>query len=151
MAHKPLILAIDPGLNTGICLLRREPMELVWSDELDWQGTARTVDQTLREFGGENVDVVMERFTITQATSKNSQQQWSIEIIGMCRLMALAHGAGELTLQSPADAKRFATNPRLKALGLWHVGGGGHALDAIRHALLRLTRSGWTDSRLLHD
>jgi hypothetical protein len=151
---KHYVLAIDPGLTTGICLIKRtddNDIELLWSDELDWINTARRVDETLREYGGADVDVVLERFTITQQTAKNSQQQWSIEIIGMCRLMSMAHGAGEITLQAPSDAKRFASNPRLKAVDLWHVGGGGHALDAIRHGLLRLTRSGWSDRRLLHD
>lgn len=148
---KPYVLAIDPGLTSGVSLVQREPLTLLKSDELEWAATARFVDTALREFGGENVDVVLERFTITQQTAKNSQQTWSLEIIGMCRLLSLAHGAGQITLQSPADAKRFSTNPRLKSLGLWHVGGGGHALDSLRHVVLRLTRTGWTDSRLLHE
>lgn len=151
MAHKLFILAVDPGGTTGICLLRREPVELVWSYEAGtWLDTARKVDETLREHGAD-VDVVVERFTITQQTTKNSQQTLPLELIGMVRLLTMIHTGAEITLQSPADAKRFASNPRLKALGLWHVGGGGHALDAIRHALLRLTRTGWTDRRLLLD
>lgn len=151
---KHYILTVDPGLNSGVALFFRDDaneVALLESDELDWQNTARFVDETLRKHGGDDVDVVVERFTITTATAKNSQQTWSLEIIGMIRLLALAHGAGELTLQSPADAKRFSTNTRLKALGFWHVGGGGHALDAIRHGVLRLTRNGWGDRRLLHD
>ncbi len=149
---KHYIICTDPGLVSGICLFKRtddNEVELVWTDELDWLHTARKIDETLREYGGDDVDVVLERFTITQQTAKNSQQQWSIEIIGMARLLAVAHGAGEITLQSPADAKRFSTNARLKALDFWHVGGGGHALDALRHAVLRLTNTGWKDSRLL--
>ena len=146
---KPYILACDPGESSGLCLVRRDPFELLWSDELDWIHNARKVDETLRELGGENVDVVCERFTITAQTAKNSQQGISLEVIGQVRLLASAHGAGQITLQSPADAKKFASNPRLRALEAWHVGGGGHALDSIRHAILRLTRTGWTDSRLL--
>ena len=144
---------VDPGLTSGCALFHRSDdneLTLLWSDELDWIHTTRKADQVLREYGGEDVQIVLERFTITAATAKNSQQQWSIEIIGMLRLLALAHGAGEIALQSPADAKRFSTNPRLKALGFWHVGGGGHALDAIRHGVLWFTRHGWSDSRLLH-
>jgi hypothetical protein len=151
---KEYILSVDPGLTSGIALIKRDrddKLELIETAEEDWIGTARFVDTVLREHGGDNVDVVVERFTITQQTTKNSQQQWSIEIIGMIRLLAHAHGAGDITKQSPADAKRFATNSRLKNVGLWHVGGGGHALDALRHALLRLTNLGWRDSRLLHE
>jgi hypothetical protein len=151
---KHYILAVDPGLTSGLAFFKRtddNQVELLWTDELDWKNTARRADAMLREFGGEDVQLVVERFTITAATAKNSQQQWSIEIIGMLRMLALAHGAGELDLQSPADAKRFCTNIRLKALGFWHVGGGGHALDGIRHGVLWLTRHGWSDRRLLHD
>jgi len=134
---------------SGVSVVRREPLELIRSDELDWIHTARFVDTALREFGGENVDVVLEKFTITAQTAKNSQQQWSIEIIGMCRLLALAHGAGAITLQTPADAKSFVSNTRLRDLELWHVGGAGHANDSLRHVVLRLSRTGWKDSRLL--
>lgn len=151
---KHFLFVCDPGLTSGVALFRRSDdneIELLWSDELDWQHTARKCDETLRTFGGDDVQVVVERFTITAATAKNSQQTWSLEIIGMLRLLAHAHGAGELDLQSPADAKRFCTNIRLKALDFWHVGGGGHALDAIRHGVLWFTRHGWSDHRLLHD
>lgn len=149
MTYKPYVLSIDPGQTSGVALVRREPLELMRSDELNWENTCKFVDTALREFGGENVDVVIERFTITQQTAKNTQQTWSLEVIGMCRLMAMAHGAGAITLQTPADAKTFASNMRLKNLELWHVGGAGHANDAIRHAILRLTRTGLKDSRLL--
>ncbi len=144
-------MAIDPGLATGVALFSREPFALIESEEHDWIGTARWADTKLRELGGENVDIVLEKFTVTQQTAKNSQQLWSVEIIGMLRLLSSAHGSGAITLQSPGDAKKFSTNPRLKSLGTWHVGGEGHANDAIRHGILRLSRTGWKDSRLLHD
>lgn len=150
---KHYLFVVDPGLTSGVALFYRSDdneIQLLWSDELDWINTARKCDETLRERGGDDVQVVAERYTITVQTAKNSQQTWSLEIIGMLRLLANAHGAGTLELQSPADAKRFATNPRLKALGFWHTGGGGHALDAIRHGILWFTRHGWGDRRLLH-
>ena len=84
---KPYILACDPGESSGLCLVRRDPFELLWSDELDWIHNARKVDETLRELGGENVDVVCERFTITAQTAKNSQQGISLEVIGQVRLL----------------------------------------------------------------
>jgi len=151
---KHFIWVCDPGLTSGVALFKRNDdnsVELLWSDELDWVHTTRSLDETMRKYGGDDVQVVAERFTITIQTAKNTQQTWSLELIGMMRLLTMAHGAGDLDLQSPADAKRFCTNTRLKALGFWHVGGGGHALDAIRHGILWLTRHGWSDSRLLHD
>jgi hypothetical protein len=39
------------------------------------------------------------------------------------------------------DAKNMFPNKALKILKFWHVGGAGHALDAIRHALLALVRT----------
>lgn len=149
MKKKPYILSIDPGELSGVALVRRDPMELIESDELDWIETSRFVDAKLRELGGENVEVVVERFTITVQTAKNSQQGISLEMIGIMRFLAYVHKAGAIVLQSSADAKNFCTNPRLKAVGLWHVGGEGHALDALRHALKRLVDTGWSDSRLL--
>jgi hypothetical protein len=41
------------------------------------------------------------------------------------------------------------TNQALKKLGYWHTGGDGHALDAIRHGLLRLVKAGWIPRALL--
>lgn len=151
MKYKPYLLAIDPGETSGVALVQREPLLKMRTDELDWQNTCRFVDEALREFGGENVEVIVEKFTINANTHKKSPQPWSLEVTGMCRLMAMAHGSGAITLQTPADAKSFVSNTRLRDLEMWHVGGGGHANDALRHVILRLARSGWKDSRLLHS
>lgn len=145
---KPLILAIDPGKATGICLVRRDPLEKLWSEEVDWWGCARLVDQTLREYGSD-VDVVVERFTISMRTAKNSQAPWSLEQIGIIRFLTKVHIGEEITIQNVSDALKFSSNDRLRAIGLWHKGGAGHAKDALRHALLRLVNTGWSDPRLL--
>jgi hypothetical protein len=143
------ILAVDPGELTGICLIHIGTLEKIYSDELpSWQEVARMVDSTLREHAG-NIDVVCERFTITQQTAKNSQQTLPLELIGIIKFLTWVHTGQQVTLQSPADAKRFGPNPRLKAVGLWHTGGEGHALDALRHALLRAVKLGWKDPKLL--
>jgi hypothetical protein len=54
-----------------------------------------------------------------------------------------------IIFQSPADAKAMFPNEKLKKIGYWHKGGEGHALDAIRHAVLRLAKSGWIPAKLL--
>ena len=41
--------------------------------------------------------------------------------------------------QRPAEAKKFATDDKLKALG-WYKGGFGHADDAARHLLVFLAK-----------
>jgi hypothetical protein len=53
------------------------------------------------------------------------------------------------TSKPPADAMTMFDNEKLKKLEYWHRGGKGHALDAIRHALLRLVKTGWKPIRLL--
>lgn len=150
---KPYVLTVDPGLANGVALVQREPMEKIWSDELDWKGTYRKVNNTLHELGGENVDVVVEKFIITPNTGKLSQAPWSLEVIGQMRALAWLHGCtgadGSITLQKSGDALDFAPNSRLRAVGLWHRGGAGHAKVALKHALLFLVNTGWRDPRLL--
>jgi hypothetical protein len=152
---KNYVLAIDPGKTTGIVLVRKvdpdsdgEP-SIVWSDELSWPQVATRVEATLTSLYAD-VDLVVERFTITRATASNAQAPWSLEVIGAVKWLAYRHNAGELVMQDPASVMRFASNPRLKSLGFWHKGGKGHALDAIRHAVVFLiTKDGWTPSYLV--
>jgi hypothetical protein len=78
--------------------------------------------------------IIVERYTITPNTAKLSQQHDPLEAIGGLRWMA-ALWQIPFVLQSPADAKRFADNGRLKRLG-WKSSGAGHNDDAARHLLL---------------
>jgi hypothetical protein len=55
----------------------------------------------------------------------------------------------DIYFQSPADAKAMFSNEKIRILEYWHRGGEGHALDSIRHALLRLAKSGWIPKKLL--
>jgi hypothetical protein len=54
----------------------------------------------------------------------------------------------QLVMHKPA-AKVAINNEQLKAVGLWHRGGAGHANDALRHIAIRLINVGWRDPRLL--
>lgn len=146
---KPLILWCDPGLLSGICLVERDGPRIVWSAEEDWVGVVRRASEALMSYGGEQIHVGCEKFTITPQTGKNSQAPWSLEIIGMMRLLARSYGAGDLDLQMPVEALSFATNDRLRAFDLWHVGGHGHAKDALRHVLLHLVNTGYSQDRRL--
>jgi len=83
---------------------------------------------------GFELHVVCESYIVTANTLKKSRQNWSLEGIGVFRYLARTSDA-EFTLQSPADAKTFATDEKLKAMG-WHVPGRDHANDASRHLLL---------------
>ena len=151
------VLAVDPGKATGLALFSREgdsePI-LVWSKEVQQEEFAEAVrsvlwDPTIRY----HLDVVCERFTINSNTVKNSQSPYSLEQIGILKQLLLDNGRpiDDIYFQSPADAKAMFDNPKLKKLGYWHRGGEGHALDAIRHALLRLVKMGWKPIKLFDN
>lgn len=142
------VLAIDPGLATGACLVRPEGTQLLRSDELDVKQYYAWLEHYLSYYEPGTLNIVCERFTINAETAKKSQAPWSLMNIGVLDYLCdkLGH---TYVLQTPGDAKRFVTNQRLKNLNLWHVGGGGHALDSLRHAVLYMANHGWSDPRLL--
>lgn len=148
------ILAIDPGLMTGMCVFEKEaggePV-LIWSKEVTEDEFAFPIRWELANYP--HLEIVCERFTITQETAKKTQAPYSLELIGVVRqcLRDVGRDAHALPLQMPKDAKSMFPNPALKKLGYWHRGGAGHALDAIRHGLLFMVTTGWTPSRLLND
>lgn len=153
---KKWVLSVDPGKATGMALFFLETGHdpvLLWSGEFQQEEYAKPIRQTLALYGPEEADleVVCERFTINAQTVKNSQAPFSLEQIGILKqcLMDAGRPADDIYFQSPADAKAMFPNEALKKLGYWHRGGEGHALDAIRHALLRLIKSGWKPVKLL--
>jgi len=146
------ILAVDPGLATGIAVVTYDGVDLAvaHSDELGAMATGAAVRRLLQDYTAEtagSLGIVIERFTITSATAKNSQAPWSLKVIGMVEW--LVHDelgldpAASIIEQGPAEAKRLITNDILKKHHLWHKGGAGHANDAIRHAVYRYARLGW--------
>jgi hypothetical protein len=149
------ILSVDPGKATGMALFTlengQEPV-LEWSGEYQQHEYAQPIREALQAFGGD-LEVVCERFTINAQTVKNSQAPYSLEQIGILKqcLMDVGRAPDDIYFQSPADAKAMFDNPKLKKLNYWHRGGEGHALDAIRHGLLRLVKSGWKPLALLAD
>lgn len=151
-----LVLAVDPGKASGIALFAFEPdkdPELIWSGEYQQNEYAKPIREALADAVryALPIEIVCERFTINSQTVKNSQAPYSLEQIGILKqcLMDLGIAPDDIYFQSPADAKAMFDNSKLKKLGYWHKGGEGHALDAIRHGLLRLVKSGWKPISLL--
>jgi len=151
------VLAIDPGKTTGMALFSRqdasEPV-LEWSKELEQHEVAETVRSVLwSPEKRHHVDVVCERFIINAQTVRNSQAPFSLEVIGIVKQCLYDNGRpiDDVYFQAPADAMSMFDNKKLKKLEYWHVGGGGHALDAIRHGLLRLVKTGWKPIKLLES
>lgn len=151
--EKPLILAVDPGLANGACLVRREGLEKLHSTELPWIELTDWIASVFIEHGND-VDVVVESFRITPFTAKTSagSANTAIEVIGQVKLLMKQFGVGDpmdLPQQTPGDAQAFADGKKLRALGWWHKGGEGHANMALRHAALRLLRTGCRERVLL--
>ena len=151
------VLAIDPGKMTGMTLFKREPgsdPELVWSREVEQTEYAEPIREVLSNPEIlESLTVVCERFIINAQTVRNSQAPFSLEQIGILKqcLFDTGKSSEDIMFQAPADAMAMFTNEKLKKLGYWHRGGAGHALDAIRHALLRFVKMGWKPVGLLKD
>lgn len=151
-----LVLAVDPGKTSGIALLSwdgdKDSNPLVeWSKEVNDEDFAEEIATALSAAGSDQLFVACESFVINMQTAKNSQAPWSLENIGVLKYMCRKYNykPADISFQSPANAKSMFDNPALKRLGTWHVGGAGHANDAIRHALLRMVKAGWIPRRLL--
>jgi hypothetical protein len=141
------ILAVDPGKATGVALFSfekgSEPV-MLWSREVQFEEYAAPIREAY-ELAGPDLHVVCERFTINAQTVRNTQSPFSLECIGVLKQIMLDNGVPveNLKLQSPADAKAMWDNAKLKKVELWHRGGEGHALDAIRHGALYMIKLGW--------
>jgi hypothetical protein len=151
------VLAVDPGKVTGISFFKRvdgfDP-ELIWSKEVQQVDFAKEIREVLRDpevlpF----LDVVCERFIINAQTVRNSQAPFSLEQIGILKqcMFDVGLSSDSVFFQAPADAMAMFTNEKLKKLGYWHRGGAGHALDSIRHAVLRFVKTGWKPVALLNN
>jgi hypothetical protein len=149
------VIAIDPGKTTGFAVITYagESPALLVSRELGPYAFAMALTDELKaaKEAGVLIDVVCERFVINAQTIKNSQAPFSLEQIGIMKYVVHSNGLDpeKIYFQSPSDAKKLFSNDALKKLGFWHVGGGGHALDAMRHGLLRIAKTGWVPRALL--
>ena len=151
------ILAVDPGKASGLSYFTwdggdAEP-EMLWSIEVQQHEYADPIRKAFAfsQSNGARLEVVCERFTINAQTVRNSQAPYSLEQIGILKQIMMDNGRApdDIYFQSPADAKMMFTNEKIKKLEYWHRGGEGHALDSIRHGLLRLVKSGWKPLKLL--
>lgn len=148
------LISVDPGLNTGVAVFqfdgtRADPI-LLDSVELTEDEYAPYIRKHFEAHP--ETEVACEKFTITMKTAKLSQAPYSLELIGVLKQIVRDRGrpVSDIEIQTPENAKNKYPNPALKKLGFWHVGGGGHALDGIRHGLLYIEKkSAWVPSKLL--
>ncbi len=139
-----LVIAVDPGGTTGLSFW--SPPGLLTVPDLSSEPRQREFwPQMVEDITGwcrhiPHVVIVCETFKITNATVKLSQQTDALEIIGALKFVAHLYNPGPVVMQTPADAKRFSSDARLKAAGFWRPGE-GHANDASRHLLLWLAKN----------
>jgi hypothetical protein len=129
-------LALDPGKTTGVAWLARGDgfgfMEVAGRFNLYVQ---------LREWTSTGMipEIVCEDWQVRADTAKLSSQVDPHRIIGWVE--GWAHWNGyPFSLQTPGQAKSFATDEKLAKLGWSATTKGGHARDAARHLLTYLVR-----------
>ena len=135
------ILAVDPGKMTGWALYLDGSITFGETEHFEFVRGA--------EYWCNIVDqVICENFIITAQTAKNSPATWSLRQIGCIEFWCWKNSV-PLKLQNTADAKSFATNERLKNIGWYTRGGGGHANDAARHLLLYCAGKQWYNGKII--
>jgi hypothetical protein len=148
-----LVLAVDPGLRTGIVMLTHEGFLI--SETVDPFEMGRKVERALAS--GDVKALVCEAYIITKATLEKSRQNYSLELIGVCKYLCEKY-AVEFILQTPGEGLSFVRNDKdefgkLKRLG-WYVTNdkGNHQNAARSHLLLYMVRNKLLDpSRLLEE
>lgn len=141
------VLAVDPGLTTGVVLfdpIDRLAIQVRWWEEIRGEEAFTKYAQEMYRF--ERVRwVVCERFIPFKDGTVRTWEPEALYIIG-----ALRHIFGipfvDLN-QGPADAHRWGTENKVAPYRDMepHVGKGGegHALMALRHALLYTSKGFW--------
>lgn len=147
------MLVVDPGKLTGMCLIQLdtgEQPQIVWSGEYEFDEACDHIEETCENYR-DYLRVVCESFVITPMTAKNSSAPWSLEVIGVLKRYTYKFKCDGVVMQTPAKAKNFCPNERLKAVGMWHRGGDGHARDALRHGVTHLVECGWKPAALFTE
>ena len=145
------LIAIDPGKMTGWSELTytSDSYTLHASAELSVDQVWEVLVNGLDDPEGPHPDViVIEDFKITTGTGKLGSPDWSLRLIGAVEYLGFKYDI-PVVKQYPSNAKAFSTNDKLRAVGMWHKGGAGHANDSLRHAMLYMVKHAWRDDRLL--
>jgi len=127
-------LAVDPGTTTGVALwLSPGPKPATYQLPVN-----DTVDLCADLLQGQPSTLVVCESFVPRPGAKSWQPD-AIETLGVLRHLARWNGH-KFELQSPADAKRFSTDAKLRKLEWYQTTVGGHINDALRHLLLALVR-----------
>lgn len=139
------VIGFDPGVTTGVCIYNggnRKGTGSLTSRGFVWEHRVLDTDPhhqdlwkllTLERPGV----VVCESFTYQR---RDKVILTSLEYIGVIKLYC-SMTKTPLKMQTPAQAKGFWDNTKLKHLDLW-ITSSPHAMDALRHVLTYLVKSG---------
>lgn len=136
-----MIIGVDPGTVTGVVVYEPyikqftvhanmtalDAVVLVWS----YVDAAST-------YVGDPISVVCERYDITSGTTRAARNRDPYHVEGAVKLRCEMQYVNFHQV-SRADAKRFATDARLKHLGCYWSGL-GHDRDAARQVITHLAR-----------
>lgn len=141
------MIGVDSGDSTGVFALRDAAW--IWRYQGKPSVVLRELDLWLRcyvsTYPGDDVAIACERFQASGQRGARTHQPTAQNVIGQVESIAAAYDC-HFMLQSPADAKRFFTNERLRRHDLYTCAADVNAPDArdvndaARHAVLYLAR-----------
>ena len=129
------VLAVDPGGVTGLAVYLQGDFKSY--ERSDYAEAVDSMTDVLKYY--EVGVAVCEGFVIRGNTHKLDSGAFShtTDLIGACRLLCWQNGV-TFVRQTPAQAKSFATDDKLRRLEWYNRTEGGHANDAARHLLTYL-------------
>lgn len=132
-----MIVAIDPGGATGIALLYRSGGFLTNTVAGGFAGVSLYLSDLLEERSpdAEPIDAIVYEDFVPRPGAKSLQLD-ALHAIGAIKHECRKHDIPCIK-QTPTQAKSFATNDKLKAVG-WYTVGADHERDAARHMLVWL-------------
>ncbi len=130
-----MLLAFDPGETTGFA--RFEHGDLTWSEQLATH-TIHAATPSLDILITSKCEVVVENYQVYKWRAKEhvGDTLHTPRLIGCIETLCAQQGFRP-TKQLAQNAKRFVTDEKLKAWGMY-VKGKPHARDAIRHGIFYL-------------
>lgn len=130
-----MIVAVDPGGATGIAMLQSsgffETATVLGGAEGTWSWLTGL-------FASSTLDAVVIENFVPRGGALSIQLD-ALHIIGAVKYLCWTHSI-PLVIQTPTQAKSFASNDHLKAVG-WYAVGADHERDAARHMLVYMAKS----------
>lgn len=114
------VVAIDPGLTVGIVVAEvfADDLDILYYNQVrfeDFAEASRYVLEVIRNHDAGDTHVVAERFDLRPGNNFLPE----LTPVKVNAVLEFNLGPGNITYQTPAQAKRVVTNPMLKQLGYY--------------------------------